>query len=95
MIIFLSICLILLIGSIIAMCIIVKKLLSKIEIYEKWIIEFRTDLILTLNKMREIDRQGTFATSMNNEGTFESDDQVGQIFKEILLLIEKLNDKVN
>lgn len=76
-----------------AYIIIIKRLLSKIETYEDWILEFKTDLVATLMKMRAIDKQGTFATSMNTEGTFESDDQVGQIFKELLDLIEKLNDR--
>jgi hypothetical protein len=73
--------------------IIIKRLLSKIETYEDWILEFKNDLVTTLTKMRSIDKQGTFATSMNTEGTFESDDQVGQIFKELLDLTEKLNDR--
>lgn len=80
-------------GLNVAAYIIIKRLLSKIETYEDWILEFKTDLVATLTKMRAIDKQGTFATSMNTEGTFESDDQVGQIFKELLDLIEKLNDR--
>ena len=90
---FLIIFLIILFGLNVAAYIIIKRLLSKIETYEEWILEFKTDLVATLTKMRAIDKQGTFATSMNTEGTFESDDQVGQIFKELLDLIEKLNDR--
>ncbi len=74
--------------------IIIKKLLVKTQIYENWILNFKTDLEKTLEEMRAIDKQGTFATSMNTEGTFESDDQVGQIFKDLLSLIEKLNEKI-
>lgn len=89
---FLIIFLIISLGLNIAAFIVIKRLVSKNEIYENWILEFKTDLITTLTKMRTIDKQGTFATSMNTEGTFESDDQVGQIFKELLDLIEKLNN---
>lgn len=74
--------------------IIINKLLVKTQIYENWILNFKTDLEKTLEEMRAIDKQGTFATSINTEGTFESDDQVGQIFKDLLSLIEKLNEKI-
>lgn len=73
--------------------IIIKRLSVKNEIYENWILEFKTNLVTTLESMRTIDKQGTFATSLNQEGTFESDDQVGRIFKDLLDLIEKLNDR--
>jgi len=51
------------------------------------------DLVNTLEEMRAIDKEGTFATSLNDKGNFESDDQVGRIFKELLDLIEKLNER--
>lgn len=68
--------------------------LNKIKIYEDWILEFKTDVISTLNTMESIDKRGTFATSVNEKGLFESDDEVGQIFKDIKNLIEKLNQRV-
>lgn len=68
--------------------------LNKIQIYEDWILEFKTDVISTLNTMESIDKRGTFATSVNEKGLFESDDEVGQIFKDIKNLIEKLNQRV-
>lgn len=74
--------------------IIIKRLLLKNEIYEDWILNFKKEVSSTLEEMRLIDKQGTFATSMNQEGTFESDDQVGHIFKDILSLIEQLNSKI-
>lgn len=74
--------------------ILLKRILSKIEIYEAWVLEFKSELESTVSNMRAIDKQGTFATSLNSEGTFESDDQVGQIFKELLNLIEKLNSRI-
>lgn len=91
---FLIILLIISLGLNVSTIIIIKRLLFKNDTYEKWVLEFKTDLTSTLKNMRSIDKQGTFATSVNNEGTFESDDQVGQIFKELLDLIEKLNDRI-
>lgn len=85
--------LIIFLGITVATFIIIKRLLIKIDTYEKWILELKTDLVNTLESMRAIDKQGTFATSLNDKGLFESDDQVGQIFKEILELIEKLNER--
>lgn len=73
--------------------ILVRNALRKTRIYEEWIMDFKTDVINTLENMRAIDKQGTFATSLNDKGVFESDDQVGGIFKEILGLIEKLNER--
>jgi hypothetical protein len=73
--------------------ILVRNALRKTRIYEDWILDFKTDVIDTLENMRAIDKQGTFATSLNDKGVFESDDQVGGIFKEILGLIEKLNER--
>lgn len=74
--------------------ILIKTLVAKNNIYEKWILGFKEDITETINSMREIDKQGTFATSLNDKGIFESDDQVGQIFKEIMGIIEDLNEKI-
>ena len=81
------------VGVIIAAFILIKRLLAKIRVYEEWILDFKTDVIDTLEQMRAIDKQGTFATSLNDKGVFESDDQVGGIFKELTTLIEKLNER--
>lgn len=80
-------------GVNVATFILISRQLKRIYVYENWILEFKEDLVNTLEEMRKIDKQGTFATSLNDKGTFESDDQVGQIFKEILELIEKLNER--
>lgn len=71
----------------------IRNLLKKQAIYEEWILEFKTDVKNTHELMQIIDRQGTFATSINDKGNFESDDQVGQVFKELRDLIEKLNER--
>jgi len=72
----------------------IKILRFKINVYEQWIVNFKKDVENTLDIMREIDNKGTFATSVNDKGVFESDDQVGQIFKELLNVMEELNVKI-
>lgn len=90
----LSLLLIISLGIAISSVILNKILITKNTIYEEWIREFKQSATNTLNTMREIDKVGTFATSVNDKGTFESDDQVGQIFREMSDLVEKLNEKV-
>jgi hypothetical protein len=80
-------------GLNVASFILIRIHLLKIRTYELWIVGFKSDLMNTLERMRTIDKVGTFATSLNDKGLFESDDQVGQIFKELLDLIEKLNQR--
>lgn len=80
-------------GLNIAAYILINNLLKKISIYEKWILEFKQDVIDTLALMRVIDKQGVFATSVSDKGVFESDDHIGQLFKEMTDLIEKLNER--
>ena len=82
-------------GFNVAAFVLIKRQFGRIDTYESWILEFKMDLVNTLEEMRKIDKQGTFATSMSDpeKGVFESDDQVGQIFKELLDLIEKLNER--
>lgn len=77
----------------IALFILIRNQLFKIRTYEGWIVEFKSDLIETLKIMKDIDKSGTFSSRINDQGIFESDDQVGQIFKELLDLIEKLNQR--
>ena len=81
-------------GFNVAAFLLIRILLKKIHIYEQWILEFKQNVTYTITSMREVDKQGTFATSLNDKGTFESDDQVGQIFKELLDLIEQLDSKI-
>ena len=93
---FLIIGLVISIGLNLAMFILIKNLLKKIDVYEEWVLNFKTDLIDTLQQMRELDKQGTFATSLPDpeKGIFESDDQVGIIFKDLTSLVEKLNQRI-
>ena len=57
--------------------------LSKVQVYEQWILELRVDVIQTLVTMRELDRQQIF----------EKDDEVGTVFQQLLGLLEKLNQR--
>ena len=94
--IFLIIGLVISIGLNLTMFILIKNLLKKIDVYEEWVLDFKTDLVDTLQQMREIDKQGTFATSLSDpeKGIFEYDDQVGIIFKDLTSLVEKLNQRI-
>lgn len=80
-------------GLNVAALILIRTLLKKISTYESWILEFKQEITDTLSLMRAIDKQGVFATSVSEKGVFESDDQVGQIFKELTTLIENLQQK--
>lgn len=74
--------------------ILIRRLLQKINIYQTWIIKSRDNVKNTLNVMREIDNQGMFASSFSEKGLFESDDSVGQIFKQLLEIVNELNTKI-
>jgi len=70
---------------------IIKNLLFKISVYEQWILKFKSDVQLTLEKMDNIDKSGLLSTSMNEQGIFQHDDDVGFIFKELKNVLEELN----
>ena len=89
--IFLIIGLILSLGLNITAFILFKIFLSKINTYEEYIVNFRNSVKDALKKMRDIDNMGTFATRLNDKGVFESTDDVGQIFKDLEDIVEKLN----
>jgi len=83
------------IGLTVTFFILIQNLLKKIEIYENYIIDFKNNVQVTLEKMREIDKEGVFSTGINSEtGLFESNDPTSQIFKQLSDLIEKLNEKI-
>jgi hypothetical protein len=89
----LALSLVISLGLLITTYIIIKRLLAKIDTYEEWILDFKTDVIDTLERMREIDKSVVFSSKLNEQGAFESDDQVGGVFKDLLALIEKLNQR--
>lgn len=74
--------------------VLIKIQVDKIKTYESWILEFKEDVNNTLENLRAIDTKGTFATSLNDKGLFESDDEVGRIFKEMELIVDKLNQRI-
>jgi hypothetical protein len=92
-IILLALSLVIHIGFLITAYIIIKRLLAKIDTYEAWVLDFKTDVISTLERMRDIDKSVVFSSRLNEKGAFESDDQVGGVFKDLLELIEKLNQR--
>jgi len=57
---------------------------EKIDILEKWILEFRNDVDVTHRKLKEVD----------DKQMFQKDDDVGFVFSEIIKLIEKLNKRI-
>ena len=89
----LALSLVISLGLLITAYIIIKRLLAKIDTYEEWILDFKTDVIQTLERMRDIDKSVVFSSRLNEKGAFESDDQVGGVFKDLLALVEKLNQR--
>lgn len=91
----LSLALVIALGLLITTVVLIRNLLKKIAIYEEWVLDFKTDVIQTLEQMRAIDTRATFVTTIagGEKGGFESDDEVGVVFRELLELIEKLNQR--
>ena len=91
----LSLALVITLGLLISTFVLIRRLLKKLAVYEEWILDFKTDVIQTLEQMRAIDTRGVFVTAIANgeKGGMESDDEVGIVFKEMLELIEKLNQR--
>lgn len=91
----LALSLVISLGLLITAYIIIRRLLAKIDTYEEWILDFKTDVIDTLEQMRTIDQGSTFKSSFvsSGKGAFESDDLVSGVFKDLLTLIEKLNQR--
>jgi len=92
----LIICLIISLGLLVATFKLIQILQKKISVYEQWIVDVKDDVSHAIEDMRAIDKSATFVTSFNStgKGVFESDDQVGQVFKELLGVVEELDDKI-
>ena len=82
-IVFLSICLIVSIVINILLYKAAQIQLNKSQIYERWILEFKDDVLHIYERMKSID----------NLQMFEKDDDVGSIFREMVDLISKLNSR--
>ena len=76
----LGILLLLCIAAIVAMVVIIKRLVSKVEFYEGWIevFKYRANSAYELMKSADI------------RGSFEADDEVGDIFKTLKAVIDDL-----
>ena len=90
----LTVGLIISLGLNVATFILIRILLKKIGTYEQWILDVKDKVANVLTTMRTIDKSGILATSVNDKGLFESDDQVGHIFKDLEDLIKELNEKI-
>ena len=60
---------------------VIKNLYNKITMHEKFLLDTKNSLGYAVLKMRKIDKSGAF----------ESDDEVGQIFKRLLSEIEEID----
>lgn len=60
------------------------KSLSRIDLLETWIIDFKNSIIILYNNLKSID----------NRGIFEKDDDVGILFDELSTLINDVVSKV-
>ena len=57
---------------------------NKIDIYEGWIVEFKNDVNEVYQQIKMID----------DKQLFERDDEVGSIFSDLYLIIQKLNQRI-
>ncbi len=57
---------------------------NKIDIYESWIVEFKNDISEVYQDIKLID----------DKQLFEKDDEVGSIFSDLYLIIQKLNTRI-
>lgn len=57
---------------------------NKIDIYESWIVEFKNDVNGVYQQLKVID----------DKNIFERDDDVGVIFSELFIIIQKLNKRI-
>ena len=83
-------------GLNVATFILIRILLEKIKTYELWVLEFKQQVADALAAMRKIDEDATFKSSFEStgKGVFESDDQVGAVFKALLALVEELDVRI-
>ena len=75
--------------------------LKKISFYEKeilksdnFILSMKERVEKSLSTMRDIDKQGVFSSRVLDKGVFESDDMIGQIFKDLIQVVEDLNRNI-
>ncbi len=59
-------------------------LLKKLEVYEDWVNEFRTEIEQVYQRLKTVD----------DKNLFEKDDDVGFVFSEIVRVTKEFNDKI-
>ena len=64
---------------------IIKNLYVKNSIYEKWILDIKTEVAKTKEQINDVD----------SKNLFETDDDVGVVFSSINEIISDLNKKIN
>lgn len=85
MIIILSMLLGLFVATTVILCYITYNCQNKIDIYESWIVELKDDINDVYRQIKLVD----------DKQIFEKDDDVGAVFSDLYLIIEKLNQRTN
>lgn len=85
MTIILSLLLGLFVATTVILCYITYNCQNKIDIYESWIVEFKDDVNNVYRQIKMVD----------DKQIFEKDDEVGAIFSDLYLIIEKLNQRID
>lgn len=57
--------------------------LQRAEVYERWILEVKEDVLKAFNHIKVLD----------DRQIFQKDDEVGVVFQDILGVVEKLNER--
>lgn len=69
--------------------------LRKIETYEDWFVSTKAQITRAIGTMQALDLRGTFAGKPLENGAFESDDEVGDVFKDLKGVVLSLNSLIN
>lgn len=69
-------------------------MIKKIEVYEEWLSHFRAEIGEVHTRLTDVDKTGLFASTVDEKGLFEKDDDVGFVFSEILRIIKEFDDKI-
>ena len=85
MIIILSMLLGLFVATTVILCYITYNCQNKIDIYESWIVELKDDINDVYRQIKLVD----------DKQIFEKDDDVGGVFSDLYLILEKLNQRTN
>ena len=73
------------VATTVILCYITYNCQNKIDIYESWIVELKDDINDVYRQIKLVD----------DKQIFEKDDDVGAVFSDLYLIIEKLNQRTN